>query len=98
MPSCSGAILDHSIRLVFPFSVNPPPAQLTQLPGDRSPRAIRPITATQNQGIRSRKNLAGWATSIGMAFEKAPAPSSTPVVFVVQTIGDDDRLVAVSKV
>ena len=48
-------------------------------------------------GSRSRKKLAFCEALIGMAVEKAPVPSSTPVLFVVQVIGAD-RLVVLSQV
>jgi hypothetical protein len=51
----------------------------------------------QVYGIRSLKKLPDWEALTGIAFEKAPVPSSVPVLFVVQTIGGD-RLVAVSQV
>jgi len=50
-----------------------------------------------SHGIRSRKKLARVLALIGMAFDNIPAPSSVPVVFVVQLIGAD-RFVVLSHV
>ena len=48
-------------------------------------------------GSLNRKKLAGCEALIGMAFEKAPAPSSVPALFVIQLIGGV-RLVVTSQV
>ena len=59
------------------------------------PRAIH--TRFPIYGIRNRKKPALCRAFTGMAFEKAPVPSSVPVLFVVQVIGAD-RLVVLSQV
>jgi hypothetical protein len=49
------------------------------------------------QGIRNLKKPGGSEALIGRAFEKAPVPSSVPVLFVSQWIGVE-RLVVVSQI
>ena len=53
---------------------------------------------TRNHGIRNRKKLAGMVALIGMEFENAPLPSSTPVVLTVQFASGVNRFVEVTSV
>ncbi len=70
---------------------------LTTLPGDeRNPRAV--INHPKPQGSRNRKKLAGGVAVTGMAYEKYPVPSSVPVLFVVQLVIGNAKLVVVSQV
>src|SRR6266699_1455848 len=48
-------------------------------------------------GIRTRKKLAGVAALIGMEFENAPLPSSTPLALTVQFASGVNRLVALNN-
>jgi hypothetical protein len=52
---------------------------------------------TWPHGCLNLKKLAGGDGVIGMAFEKAPVPSSVPTLFVFQPTGND-RLVVTSQV
>ena len=54
-------------------------------------------TADRFHGISNLKKAADWLALIGREFEKAPVPSSVPVLFVVHCTGGA-RLVVASQV